>query len=125
MSKPERKRPGAATVRPQLEVKREGIFTGTTQELAAPVQTRQVTTPPVEKVTTKKPVTFSADVDLIDRARAAVLMSQAHPSGYRSLASLISAAIEEKLAGMADEFNNGDPIEPLSGAFRSGRPFQS
>ena len=120
MSKPERKRPGAATVRPQLEVKREEIFTGTTQASAG-----KETIPPVEKVTKKKPVTFSADVELIDRARAAVLMSQAHQSGYRSLASLISAAIEEKLAGLADEFNNGERIEPLLGAFRAGRPFQS
>lgn len=119
MTKPERKRPAAASVRPRLEAKREGIFTGEGDpETAEP-------SPPPAKAVTKKPVTFSADVELMDRARAAVLLSQAQPHGYRSLASFIVAAVEDKLRAAAEEFNEGRPIEPLTGTFRTGRPFQS
>ena len=118
---PQRKRPGAASVRGgRLEAKREDIFTGGegNPEAAEPAS-------PQAKATTKKPVTFSADVELMDRARAAVLLSQAQPNGYRSLASFIVAAVEDKLRAAADEFNDGRPIEPLTGTFRTGRPFQS
>lgn len=120
MSKPERKRPGAAPIRPKLEAKPEGIFTGT-----EPVPQQPQEKPQPSKTKTKKPVTFSADVELMDKARAAVLLSQPHPTGYRSLASFIVAAVEDKLETVANEFNNGEPIEPLTGAFRTGRPFQS
>lgn len=120
MSKPERKRPEATSVRPKLEAKPEGIHTGT--KAAA---NSHGATPPPARAAEKKPVTFSADVHLMDRARAAVLLSQSHPNGYRSLASFIVAALEDKLQVAAKEFNDGDPIEPLTGTFRSGRPFQS
>lgn len=120
MTKPERKRPAAASVRPRLEAKREGIFTGD----EGGTETTQPSPPPV-KAATKKPVTFSADVELMDRARAAVLLSQSQPHGYRSLASFIVSAVEDKLRAAADEFNDGRPIEPLTGTFRTGRPFQS
>jgi hypothetical protein len=120
MTKPERKRPAAASVRPKLEAKREGIFTGSEDDS----ETAQPSPPPA-KAATKKPVTFSADVELMDRARAAVLLSQSQPNGYRSLAGFIVAAVEDKLRAAADEFNDGQPIEPLTGTFRLGRPFQS
>jgi hypothetical protein len=120
MTTPQRQRPTGASVRNRLEAQREEIYTGkeSTAEDAEP-------TPPQAKTTTKKPVTFSADVELMDRARAAVLLSQAQPNGYRSLASFIVAAVEDKLRAAADEFNDGRPIEPLTGTFRTGRPFQS
>ena len=121
-AKPERKRPGAATVRPTLEAKREQLYTGTSEEAVTP---ESDVTPPAKKATTKKPVSFQADTDLIDRARQAVLLTQAHPGGYRSLASFMESTIADKLEQVAKEFNNGEPIEPLSGEFRSGRPFQS
>lgn len=120
MTKPASKRPGSASVRGRLKAEREDIFTGSENSPEA----LQPSPPPV-KATTKKPVTFLADVELMDRARAAVLLSQSQPNGYRSLASFIVAAVEDKLRGAADEFNEGRPIEPLTGAFRTGRPFQS
>ena len=121
-AKPERKRPGAATVRPTLEAKREELYTGTREEVTPE---KSDATPPVKKASTKKPVSFQADTELIDRARQAVLLTQAHPGGYRSLASFMESAIADKLEQVAKEFNSGQPIEPLSGEFRSGRPFQS
>lgn len=120
MSKPERKRPEATSVRRKLEAKPEEIHTGT----KAAADSHEAT-PPAAKAAEKKPVTFSADVQLMNRARAAVLLSQSHPNGYRSLAAFIVAAMEDKLRVAADEFNDGDPIEPLTGTFRSGRPFHS
>ena len=121
MTKPPRQRPTAASVKPQtLTAKREGIYTG--NEVAA--EPGSAPAPEAKAPPKKKPVTFSADVELMDRARAAVLLTQYLPNGYRSLTHFIEAAIEDKLSTAADEFNEGRPIEPLSGAFRTGRPLQ-
>jgi hypothetical protein len=120
-TKPQRKRPEAASVRStKLKAQREDIFTGAERE----AETTTIT-PPAPKAAAKKPVTFAADVDLMNRARAAVLQSQSQPHGFRSLAAFIEAAVEDKLRTSAAEFNEGKPFEPLEGPFRAGRPFQS
>lgn len=80
----------------------------------------QVYIPPNAKEATN----FQLNVILKLRAQTAVVRTQLLPGGYSSFASLLTAALEEKLERMEEEF--GEEFEPnLTGRFRTGRPLGS
>jgi hypothetical protein len=57
-------------------------------------------------------------------ARAAVMANAGQPGGCRSLADLITQAVETKVDELQRQFNHGQPF-PDPGAFRTGRPLGS
>ncbi|GAB3575634.1 hypothetical protein GCM10027406_07450 [Leifsonia lichenia] len=55
-------------------------------------------------------------------AETAVLSTSGRLGGYRSMNSLVEAAIQRELDDLATRFNHGDPFPPNDGRFRKGRP---
>lgn len=57
-------------------------------------------------------------------AKAAVMATAGQTGGCRSLADLITQAVNSKVAELERQFNEGKPF-PHPGAFRTGRPLGS
>lgn len=124
MTKPARQRPDATSdVGRRLQPNVEGLMPG-------PTPTAPVTVPP------PAPVTVIGDEDIkesfstrvprstLAAARAAVMATAGQPGGCRSLADLITQAVNTKVTELQRQFNNGQPF-PDPGAFRTGRPLGS
>lgn len=125
MTKPTRQRPGATSdVARRLQPNVEGLMPG-------PTSTAPVTVPPSPAPVTARSdeaikESFSTRVprSTLTAARAAVMATAGQPGGCRSLADLITQAVNAKVAELQRQFNDGQTF-PDPGAFRVGRPLGS
>jgi hypothetical protein len=126
MTKPTRQRPGATSdIARRLHPNVEELMPGTPTPAAAPAQ------PPVTEArpavaTENVKESFSTRVprSTLAAARAAVMATAGQSGGCRSLADLITQAVEDKVAQLQHQYNNGHPF-PDPGTFRTGRPLGS
>lgn len=127
MTKPTRQRPGATSdVGRRLQPNVEGLMPGPAP--TAPVATalpRAAAVAPGRKHEDVKE-SFSTRVprSTLAAARAAVMATAGRPGGCRSLADLITQAVNSKVDDLQRQFNDGQPF-PDPGAFRTGRPLGS
>jgi len=70
------------------------------------------------------PLSTRVPQSTVAAARAAVMATAGHPDGCRSLADLITQAIDAKVAELAAQLNGGQPF-PHPTQFRAGRPLGS
>lgn len=122
MSNPARQRPG-----PSSEIGRRRL----TANVEEPQLTANVEGPPAVPTVsppghddTKVPISTRVPQSTLTDAKAAVMATAGHPDGCRSLADLITQAIDAKVTELAARFNNGQPF-PQHGQFRTGRPLGS
>lgn len=122
MTKPSRQRPGATSDvgHRRLQPNVEGLMPGSAAATpaAAPTPPAPVEDDVKESFSTRVPRSTLA------AARAAVMATAGQPDGCRSLADLITQAVNSKVAELQRDFNDGQPF-PDPGAFRTGRPLGS
>jgi len=122
MTNPARQRPGATSDvgRRRLQPSVEELLPGLTSQ---PADQPVPTSAPVEENVKES---FSTRVPRLTlaAARAAVMATAGQPGGCRSLADLITQAVNSKVAQLEREFNGGRPF-PNPGSFRTGRPLGS
>lgn len=126
MTKPARQRPGGTSdVARRLQPNVEGLMPG-----AAPAPSAAV--PPVQAAAVaarrdhdvKESFSTRVPRSTLAAARAAVMATAGQPGGCRSLADLITQAVNNKVDELQRQFNDGQPF-PDPGAFRTGRPLGS
>lgn len=128
MTKPSRQRPGATSDvgHRRLQPNVEGLMPGSTATTPAaapmPPSPAQIV-PPVEE-DVKESFSTRVPRSTLAAARAAVMATAGQPGGCRSLADLITQAVNSKVAELQRDFNDGQPF-PDPGAFRTGRPLGS
>ncbi len=127
MTNPPRQRPGDSS-----EVGRRRL-TPTVEELhldgadpppTSPAPSTEETPTPTPGDDIKVPLSTRVPQATATAARAAVMATAGHPGGCRSLADLVSQAIDAKVNELARQFNDGHPF-PTPGQFRTGRPLGS
>jgi len=114
VTRPARQRPSGNT----------GISLPAHVESLAP---NQLTPAPAAAVTAedsiKAPLSTRIPASLLEAARDAVIATAGHPDGVRSLAELVTVALQSKIAQLTAELNEGQPFpQRRGGAFRTGRP---
>ena len=123
MTKPARQRPGASSdVGRRLQPNVEGLMPTAAASPAAPQSAPAQAAPVVEDV--KESFSTRVPRSTLAAARAAVMASAGQPGGCRSLADLITQAVEAKVDELQRQFNDGHPF-PDPGGFRTGRPLGS
>lgn len=126
MTKPARQRPGATSdVGRRLQPSVEGLMPGANPP-APPVQPSPAPRAPEDRTGEDVKESFSTRIprSTLAAAKAAVMATAGQPGGCRSLADLITQAVNSKVAELEHQFNNGQPF-PHPGAFRTGRPLGS
>lgn len=127
MTKPTRQRPGATSdVGRRLQPNVEGLMPGApspTPETTRPAPT-PVTRPAAAAEDVKESFSTRVPRSTLAAARAAVMATAGQPGGCRSLADLITQAVDNKVAELQRQYNDGHPF-PDPGAFRTGRPLGS
>jgi len=68
---------------------------------------------------------FVFPVELLARAKRAQRLCSIWQYGYQTLDAFFVGAIKNEIATIAAQFNNGQPIEPFDGNYRTGRPTQA
>lgn len=131
MSKPPRQRPGATSdVSRRLQPNVEGLMPTTTPPLPehAPAgsptpATEPAENPPANPAWQDVKESFSTRIprSTLAAAKAAVMATAGQPGGCRSLADLITQAVNSKVGELQQEFNDGRPF-PNPETFRTGRP---
>ncbi len=123
MTKPTRQRPGATSdVGRRLEPNVEGLMPSTAP--AAPAAHTKPQTVPPSSEDVKESFSTRVPRSTLAAARAAVMATAGQPGGCRSLADLITEAVNSKVGELQRDFNHGQPF-PAPGAFRTGRPLGS
>ncbi len=129
MTKPARQRPSATSdVGRRLQPSVEGLMPGAspTTPTDPPVQPSAAlsTTPADQEEDVKESFSTRVPRSTLAAAKAAVMATAGQPGGCRSLADLITQAVNSKVAELERQFNDGRPF-PHPGAFRTGRPLGS
>lgn len=126
MTKPTRQRPGATSdVGRRLQPNVEGLMPGPAP--AAPIAVVPVpaaAVAPDRDEDVKESFSTRVPRSTLAAARAAVMATAGQPGGCRSLADLITQAVNSKVDELQRQFNDGRPF-PDPGAFRTGRPLGS
>lgn len=129
MTKPARQRPGATSdVGRRLQPSVEGLMPGASPTTPTAPAVQPSTAPSDATGRTEEDVkeSFSTRIprSTLAAAKAAVMATAGQPEGCRSLAELITQAVNSKVAELERRFNDGQPF-PHPGAFRTGRPIGS
>jgi hypothetical protein len=123
MTKPTRQRPNTTSdVGRRLLPNVEGLMPG-----SAPEPPVVAASPPMSSSTEddiKESFSTRVPRSTLAAARAAVMATAGQPGGCRSLADLITQAINAKVAELQRDFNGSDPF-PIPDGFRTGRPLGS
>lgn len=69
-------------------------------------------------------VTVYLPRELADAARNAVIATTPHSRGYQVFSELVADALQEKLARLEKQFNNGQPFPARKVNLRRGRPLK-
>jgi len=128
MTKPARQRPGATSdVGRRLQPAVEGLMPGadpTTPAEPAPSSGLAAEPRPTSERDIKESFSTRVPRSTLGAAKAAVMATAGQPGGCRSLADLITQAVNSKVAELEHQFNDGQPF-PNPAAFRTGRPIGS
>lgn len=117
MTKPARQRPDSnSDVGRRLQPNVEGL-------MPPPQRPEQAADPKQPTAASEAKEAFSTRLPAatLAAARAAVLATAGQVGGCRSLADLVTQAVQDKVATLENEFNAGQPF-PKSANFRVGRP---
>lgn len=122
MTKPVRQRPdGNSEVGRRLQPNVEGLMPQPHEpELANQPDPK----PPTTTSEAKEAFSTRLPAATLAAARAAVLATAGQAGGCRSLADLVTLAVQDKVAALQNEFNAGQPF-PKAAGFRVGRPLGS
>lgn len=125
MTKPTRQRPGATSdLGRRLQPNVEELMPGAPGPAPATAQPTPGAWPPAAAEDVKESFSTRVPRSTLAAARAAVMATAGQPGGCRSLADLITQAVDSKVAELQRQYNDGRPF-PNPGAFRTGRPLGS
>lgn len=121
MTKPARQRPDVTSdVGRRLQLSVESLMSA--QLVVTPPTPAQPAHPPQPAAAdVKEPFSTRLPRATLSAAKAAVMATAGQPGGCRSLADLIAQAVDDKVAQLQQQFNDGQPFSD-PGTFRTGRP---
>lgn len=127
MNRPARQRPAGVTGI-SLPVHVESLAPSQPANEPSPRPSEQPTpsqTSPSIGSSLKEPLSTRIPAETLAIAKDAVLATAGHPDGVRSLAELVTIALEDKVAQLQRDLNYGQPFPTRrDGVFRTGRPIR-